>query len=132
MDPLSISASVVGLVSHALEINKKLRSFLDNEDDDIETEFGIYAGILSGVSKELLSTEGLDPALAAKCSWLCHSRLNVVVRELELRSTSKRPFKSGVKELKGALDGFTNAVKIFREVATECVVLFCASKASTG
>lgn len=130
MDPLSISASVVGLVSHALEINKKLRSFL--EDDDIETEFGIYAGILSGVSKELLSTEGLDPALAAKCSWLCHSRLKVVVCELELRSTSKRPFKSGVKELKGALDGFTNAVKIFREVATECVVLFYASKASTG
>jgi hypothetical protein len=119
MDPLSVTSAAIGLVGQSLKVSNALEKLLGGVKDsrDMVGELSIYAGILEGLSRDLLTTPALSPTLAATCSRLCHYRLSRVTEIVE-RKRVKKTFTL-TKELSEVLHGFFRAVKIFRDIAME-------------
>jgi hypothetical protein len=115
-DPLSVTASIVGLGVRATEVTNRLRSI--GASSGILEELSVYEIIFRETSETLLkSAPSISPS-AEQCLRMCDKR----IRSLDALTEHKVKIRSR-PDIENKAQLFIRSVVLFRNIVMECVRL---------
>ena len=126
MDPLSVSAAIVGVTQQLFKIQKAFSSKNDSARAVVQDTIGdlpVYIDILNEMSHETASFRGNLPPSAHSCLKLCYERASRVA-DLMSKSGSSRPHvasntKTTLANLEYAMQQFRQTVSLMRDIIME-------------
>jgi hypothetical protein len=124
MDPLSIAASLVGIVDAARKAGETLRSLGDSrvnnagdQLEDLKLEMFVHVDILDTISREIIEASSLYFPTFEKIITLCRDRLGWLLHLIS-KAESRRLSKSIGSEINDAIMAFARAVKLLHDMAS--------------
>ena len=116
MDPLSVSAAIIGVTQQLFIIEKAFSSKSASARAVLQKTIGdlpVYIDILNEMSNEMVSFRGNLPPSAHSCLKLCYERASRVA-DLMSRGT-----KATLGDLEYAMQQFRQTVSLMRDIIME-------------
>ena len=120
MDPISITASIVGLVETARSVTRALYEFqrASKAVSQVFLEIDVYTDILQEVSEYPLLTSQTMPRAAESSIRLCYNQL-LALQTFTNANKWRKDKLLGTRDIEKAVHGFITSVQILRDVVME-------------
>lgn len=125
MDPLSLTAGVVGVTQQLFRIQKAFASRNGNARTVVQDAVGdlpVYIDILNEMSSTMISFQGTMPPASRSSLELCFNRASKVANLMskgEHKSATTPKDKTALADLEYAMQQFRQAVSLLRDIFME-------------
>ena len=131
MDPLSITAGIIGVIDGSIRLSKILKQVTrlsgvtkdDSQAVELYEDISMYKAMLEHSAKTSLALQGNVPQAAEDCIRLCHRRLELLSflssKYVEGRKKPKPSSTTPSSDLRRASKGFARSVKLLRDILAE-------------
>ena len=125
MDPLSVSAAIVGVTQQLFKIQKAFSSKNEGARAVVQDTIGdlpVYIDILNEMSNETISFRGNLPPSANSCLRLCYERASRVAEMMSKGGSHPGAMsntKTTLANLEHAMQQFRQTVSLMRDIIME-------------